>query len=283
MKHQVLIASYAKDFPWLGPCLKSLKQFSRGFLSPVVVVTSEDYLAAIDVAREYNAEALVRVKDGPKEHGFLRAQIVMMMGDVFCPEADMVHLWGSDCFAFTEFTPEHFMRNGKAEMLVNSYDFLRVHHPSTLCWLPGVERILRMTPKHEYMRRIPLLYPKELYQPFRTFVEYLHGKSFEAVIYGNAEFKDCSESNLLGAYAWENTRDAYEWIDMDFDEVTGCHLKTVDLLHPSPVAQFWSHGGLDLVCDRYNTLPDGSNTFGRTARDTMGLVFSGQVKAATKS
>ena len=95
--HQILIASYTKDFQWLGPHLRSLRTTCIGFLPPTISVENGDYHEARRLADKTFPEARVVVKDGRRGQGFMRAQISMMQCDLLCPDADFVYLVGSDC------------------------------------------------------------------------------------------------------------------------------------------------------------------------------------------
>src|SRR5688572_2940112 len=123
MNHQFLIASYKPDFQWLRQNLRSLERFSRGFLSPVIVVPPEDEgLARAVVGQVGYGE--VKVKAGP---GFGRAQVVMMQGDLWCPQADFVYLTGSDCMATRQFGPDEYWLDGKPIMLWNTWAHMAKH------------------------------------------------------------------------------------------------------------------------------------------------------------
>src|SRR5574342_144140 len=96
-RHQVLIASYNRDFVWLQYNLRSLRKFQAGFLPPVVCVDGGDFAAAQRLVSQDFPGARVMRKDGRGPGtGFLRAQIAMMCGDLLCPQADYVYLLGSD-------------------------------------------------------------------------------------------------------------------------------------------------------------------------------------------
>lgn len=261
MTSQVLIASYHKDFPWLEHCLKSLRLQSKGFLPPVVAVSRADLDGARRLAADVFPETQVKVKDG---HGFLRAQIAMMQGDLLCPEADVVFLLGSDCFALRPFSPEPFFKDGKPEMLYTPHALITKYYGFELPWREGTFQILGTKPEFEFMRRLPLLYPKELFAPFRSFVERFHGAAFDDIIYESEPRGNCSESNLMGAWAWQYARHLYAWTRTDEPGFTEIQ---------NPILQCWSHGGLDRPCDKAADYCGGS-TRGKTAREVFNDVYS---------
>jgi hypothetical protein len=275
--HQVLIASYRKDFNWLQVCLQTLKRFSRGFLPPVVSVASEDAEDTRSILYGYYPGARVVVKDGPAGLGNLRAQVSMMEGDLMCPNADYVWLVGSDCIVSREFTPEPFFRNDKPVMLVNSYETLFQNSLSMRPWQEGTEKALGWKPELEYMRRLPLIYPRELFHRVRGHLGNLHNKPFEDYVYevgayaqksNRSDAANFSESNVMGAFADRFMHDSYEWVSLDLD-YPGEMAKL-----PSPMIQFWSHGGLDKACDVSFNYGDGENTYGKTPREVLRYILS---------
>ena len=263
----MFIASYFRDFPFLIHCLASLKKFSKGFLHPVVGVHFNDWQGAREIVAQSYPEVEVKVYDGVEGQPFLRAQLMMLAGDIFCPESDFTWLLGSDCFVTREFTPEPFFKNGKPVMLYTDYHELR-SIPGAMQWRTGVEAALGIRPQYEFMRRLPLIYPRELFAPMRQHIAARHGKTFLKYVEscGSRKPFDTSESNWMGAFAWEWMHDLYEWVDTAKGENWD-----------NPVIQFWSHhkDKLDGVCDHNAILPDGSLTAGRTPRQIIDSVLRG--------
>ena len=263
MTHQVLIASYHKDFPFLLHCLRSLKRFSKGFLPPVIVVHENDVHGARQVVSQSFPEDEVAIFNGEPGMGFLRAQMAMMMGDVLCPRADYTWLLGSDCFVTDTLTPEPFFKDGKPVMLYIPYS----DAGPAICWQWGTQRALGFRPDFEFMRRLPLIYPKGLFSPARKHIADLHGRPFEDYVKtrfaGSTGAGDFSESNILGAYAFKYQPDEYAW-------VSGAEWMS----WPSPVLQFWSRhpAGLDGKIDHGFVL-NGKSVFGRSPRSVIDEVL----------
>lgn len=263
--HQILIASYTKDFPWLEPNLRSLRKHCEGFLPPVVCVDGSDLFAARRVVKSAYPEAYVVVKDGRRGQGFMRAQLAMMSCDILCPQADYVYLVGSDCLAWTTLKPDYYFHRGKPAMLYNSRKYFEdAGATAPIQWMNSTSEIVGFPVQGEYMRRLPIVYPKELFAPMRAHVEKHHCVAFEDYIYArNKAGGLVSESNILGAFAWEHMRDLYTWVHADgtpeyWEYRSG---------HPD-IIQFWSHGGLDRpaeTCVNYS----GGNTAGKTPRQVM--------------
>lgn len=251
MQHQILIASYRKDFPWLRHCLRSLEKFSYGFLPPVVAVSFYDLVEALALVREAGSGAQVKQWDGP---GFGRAQDAMMSGDLLCPRADYYWLLGSDCLALKPFTPADYCApNGLPYMLYHTWDYLQLHHPAAMHWRAGTEDALGWRSHGEFMRRLPLAYPKSMLEPMRRHIADRHGVRFTTYVHDRVNrVKNFSESNVMGEWAWKMRFDAYQWICLDgYGPVEQFKLS----LRDSPIIQFWSHGGLDRPHDLTKVTP----------------------------
>ena len=95
---------------------------------------------------------------------------------------------------------------------------------------------------------------------------------FEDYIYGGELIhKNTSEANILGAYAHRFMPDSCVFIDA---------LDTERNPPPKngwayPIAQAWSHGGLDRPGEWCAVLPGGGNTAGRTPRSVINQVLYG--------
>lgn len=256
--HQPFIASYPRDFEWLNYLLRSLRRFATGFLPPVVAVPPE----FVRAARETFPDVTVVAQDAApakasKWRHFLCAQVAMLECDKHCPEADFVWLFGSDCFVYSPLTPDMGFSDGRPVMPSNSYAFLRsTGYTAPEHWRPGTKSALRFPlVTREYMRRLPLVYPRELYPAVRRHVEFAHRTPFREYVYSTTASRNFSESNVLGAYAAEYMQGAFHWLDLDGPGYDS----DVKL----PAIQFWSHGGLDMPCDKHHKYA------GRTPRSVM--------------
>lgn len=270
MKHQIIISSYAKDFPFLGPCLRSLKKFATEFLPTVVSVAPHDWEGAQKVIdrNDPTARLVIHCDERGIARGNLRAQISMMSADKFTPDADYFWFVGSDCLLFDHLVPGTFFCEGRPVMLVNTYEHLFKFVPRACLtpWQDGVEAALGIRPDFEFMRRLPLMYPRELLKMTREAIAERHGCTFEDYVYERtfrtnrgerSDASNFSESNVLGAYAYHYQHDMFTWVNID-DQIDPTR-------EANKLIQFWSHGGLDHPCD-CRTDYVGTNTFGKTPR-----------------
>lgn len=273
MTSQVLIASYRNDFEWLIHCLGSLKRFASGFLHPVICVDQSDVIGCQHVIDRAYQECTIAVKDGRPGQGFMRAQCAMMSADILCPEADFIFLLGSDTIAADTFTPDpYFAPDGKPVMLYTTYDDLNVPgHDNSLPWRKGVQRVLGFEPHAEFMRRLPIVYPRGLFSPFRAYVEATHHQPFEDYIYtADRQYGHTSESNCLGAYAWKYMPEIFHWVNTKEAGVVNGEV----VGWPSPIRQFWSRGSLDRPMEA-SFIFNGKQSAGRTPRQVMDEILYG--------
>lgn len=241
MIHRPFIASYHRDFPWLKCCLRSLERWSVNFAPPVICVDSADLAGVKVIIAESYPGAIPVVLDTPKNGtGYLRAQCAMLSCDLLDAEADYFWLFGSDTVLTGELSPYDLW----------SHDYARPVMPYTphsslgritQHWKEGVHAALGFEPENEFMRRLPLPYPRTLYPRVREALEARHGIPWGQYVHstaaGNQGYQSrFSESNVLGAYAWAHMHSIYAWVNTDEYSPT-----------PAPLWQFWSHGGFDHI------------------------------------
>lgn len=225
-----------------------MKKFIRNedILPPVICVEASDEAGARHLCQEVGFPAQVRVKNGRPGFGNIRAQIAMMSGDKLCPDADFTWLLGSDCIFTREFsTKEFFSPEGKPNMFITGYELLlRTGNPCAT-WLPGTRAIMGFEPQFEFMRMLPLIYPRRLFPHARDFLSEKFNGSFENVCHSLVKPSErCdsgfSESNIMGAFAYRFMPELYNWIVTDPEPAPQFN---------SPMTVFWSHGGLDRPMD----------------------------------
>jgi len=272
MKHQCFISSYDRDFCFLIHLLASLKRFAVGFLPPVVAVEPHDFDDACKIKNQVYPETEVVTLTGRKGQGMAGAMTRMLKSDIFCPDADVIYFLGSDCIAHETFQPEPYCdAEGRPAVLYTSYDTLERFHPQAVPWRRGVKRITGIYPQHEYMRRLPSVFPRSIFAPLRVHVEKLHRMDFEDYIF-RADDGTTSEANILGAFAYTHMRETCCWVDTDEAGYEGAQIKG----WPNAIGQMWSKGGLDRpsdACWEYKFRGVTMNAKGATPREIINRVL----------
>jgi hypothetical protein len=260
-EHQIFIASFQKDFVWLAPCLRSLKkQQGPEFLPPCISVDEQDFFEARKLAAQTFPEAIISVKNGRRGQGNLRAQIAMSEADLFCPDAKYIYLVGSDCIAHRPFVSDTYFVRGKPVMLYNYYTEFG-GCPSMKRWQDITAQAVGFVSDKEFMRRLPVVYTPRSLARTRQWIEDTHHKPFETAVYDMGHF---TESNVIGAVAWEACREDYTWYHANHDEEYLNYRRD----NPDPLIQFWSHGGLNRPAETCVNYAFG-NTHGKTPMKVM--------------
>lgn len=81
----------------------------------------------------------------------------------------------------------------------------------------GVSEIFDKPMDKEFARRLPITYPVELYKDLRVYIEENQGMSLDDAVHA---YDVGSVYNLLGAYAWQNNKDLFHWINTDENELS---------------------------------------------------------------
>lgn len=264
--HRVFISSYLKDFVWLEHCLRSLHRFQEGFLPPVVCVSEEDWGAAKRIVPGRYPGAEVVIKNGQRGRGMLRAMIAMMECDVLAPGADYYYLVGSDCIAFRRFAPDVYWSEGKPVMLWNGYAEMHGGCGSNQ-WRTSTEEVLGWDCPNETMRRLPLIYPKELFPRVRAHIEERHHTPFEDYVHRKGQ--PFSESNVLGCYAERNMPELYTWMHA----ANNPQYVAYRTPESDSMIQFWSWGGLDRPAETCVNYAPGKNTVNRPPREVINEIL----------
>lgn len=260
-KHQVFISSYVRDFIWLEPCLKSLRKFQGSeFLPPCISVDGGDYGEAKKLVARTFPETRITIEEGRRGQGNLRAQIAMCKADLHCPDADYLYFVGSDCIAHIPFKASTYFVRAKPVMLYNFYDEFG-NDGSMRRWQSITAQAVGFTPDKEFMRRLPVVYTRRSLARTRQWITDTHHKTFENAVYDMGAF---TESNVIGAVAWEACKEDFTWYHANHDEEYLNYRRD----NPDPLIQFWSHGGLDRPAETCVNYAFG-NTAGKTPATVM--------------
>lgn len=214
MKTDILIRSYRNDFKWLWSSLRSINKFGSDFSDIHIVVPESDS----PLLGHLTLEKIHGVVDSCE--GYLAQQITKLYADTWCTADYVLHV-DSDCIFNTPFSPQTFFVDGKPIML---------HEKCTDSpWNAISERTLGWYDEYEYMRRLPIIYPRWIYAEFRDWIRHTHGRELDEWICAQP-YREFSEFNTLGQWAYKFHREAFSW------------------MHPSDVPacckQYWSWGGV---------------------------------------
>jgi len=215
MTTDIFIRSYRGDFKWLEHSLQSIWSRGSGFSKVHIVVPAQDIQLLTCAKNE--------VVHLTSTHGddYMGQQVTKLEADQYSHADYILHV-DSDCIFTKKFSPDNFFCDGKPIILREEH----VLSP----WPRCAERALGWYEDAEYMRRLPIIYPRWLYKEFRVWMEMRHGMRVNEWVMAqpNREF---SEFNTLGQWAYKFHKDKFAW------------------KHPSEVEpvckQFWSWSGFE--------------------------------------
>jgi hypothetical protein len=214
----IFIKTCSKDLPWLDYCLKSIRKFGSGF-SELVIMADQDC---------YGSPVLdnVDVRYCPvPANGYLYQQVCKLNADKVL-NSDLILFVDSDCVFTHPFTPETFTRAGLPVLIKERWSRFNSEHP-VHCWKAITERHTDFEVEFEYMRRMPLIHDRRIFEIVRGCCPGLAASLMQRM---DREF---SEFNLLGAYADHVIPDSYRMLEVGVDDL------------PDAVCeQFWSWGGI---------------------------------------
>ncbi len=218
----IFIRTYPADYPWLAYCLKSIQKFCTGFRKTWIISTAA---AGLPIDSFPNLEW--KVMNEETEDGYLAQQIHKLYADVILDyEADYILFMDSDTLFTTPVTPATFFTSNKPTWYMTPYD--KIETP----WKPIVEKFMQKPVEYEFMRRHPMVVPRWLFPRLREYCHAKHGRIISEYI-KNQPYREFSEFNALGAFAYEKYRDKFAWVNTE--EVR---------MPPAVVRQFFSWGGI---------------------------------------
>lgn len=213
MKVDIFYRSYCQDFKWLELSLLSAKKFAKGFGKTYIAIPACD----IDLVPRCDGEVHLVEK---WNDDYLGQQSDKLYADKFCHSDYILHI-DSDCIWTMDVSPMSFFIDGKPVILSED----GVESP----WPPIVARTIGQLPKSDYMRRMPIIYPRDLYGQFREWVRGRHGMELKEWIKGQP-YREFTEYNCFGFWCDLYARDRFTWLrPSEF---------------PTFCKQYWSWGGL---------------------------------------
>jgi|688.fasta_scaffold37157_11 hypothetical protein len=225
LKPHILIRTYNKDRDWLVYCLKSIKKHNPELGLTVVAPEGHDVGCPATHVPPVHQDGYV-----DQQHTKLRAI-------AYVPEdaTHVIHI-DSDCIVIGNLMD--LFIDGKPIMLKTPWHLL---DKDALAWHGVTQHYLGFSPEHEYMRRMPLIYPSRIYNDLTIYLEERHG--FMSEWFHKIDGRRLSEFNLLGAYADRFMPEEFHWIDTSKEP-----------LPPLVVKQGWSWGGFAAMKDEWDML-----------------------------
>ena len=223
MKIDIFIKSYHKDFKWLRHCMASIRKYVTGYNEIIILIPEDD-------REQFNMQLPDRtfvhtVKESG--NGYLFQQWCKLTAHKYSG-ADFIAFTDSDCVFKEPFDYQTAIKEGKSEILYTSYldDNGNNQLGDGICWKAATEKFIGQSVDFEFMRRNNLIYRRET---LINLERWFRG-DLKKYIMSQHTF---SEFNVLGAYAFLNEREKYNFVN------------TKDWTYvDTPFVQFWSWSGL---------------------------------------
>ena len=239
-KMRLFIVTYAKDYPYLEACLRSIKKFATGFLGTTILVPTKDVSALREIIARVGIEN-VKVKGGYewKGRGMLWHLMNECRADEWCPDADYVAHFDADTIFTAPVSPLMFFKHGKPVLRHEMFESVTKREPGVANWKIAAELCLPFPVNMEGMRGLPHVYEKQTYGRTRQLIEEKTGQKFNDYVYScRNEFPQTfCEYVTLSSVAVHEFPSIYHIHDCGTDEIPG--------KSPWPVIQFWGHGPID--------------------------------------
>lgn len=242
MTCDILIVTFARDFPYLSYCLKSIDKFVRGINGVYLLVPHED----VDGARAI-VNATPKARDFPilvngyaekPGKGMLWHMRQILYADTWATADIIAHL-DADCVFDSPVSPEKdFLdENGRIILRYEPFTSICKRHDAMARWQECTQRCLPFSVKHETMRGHPEVYNRSTYPLARDLVQRkVNMRIDEYILSCQNEFPQTfCEHVTLGNVAMERQPALYH----PFCQVNDT---------PTPdnkVFQAWSHGPID--------------------------------------
>jgi len=248
VKTDIFIVTYAKDFPWLKCCLRSIQKFARGFSEIHILVPTQDVEALgtlvnpgsfWDDLKPGDPRAYIHLhseNDWP-DKGMVWHMNQIMHADQWCPTADFIAHIDADCIFTHPVTPETYILSGKPILRFENFAFMGKRNPNVLNWQRCTEACLPFPVHYETMRCHPGVFHRDLYAEARHQMEFKTGKPVPEYIRScrNEYPQTFCEFVTLGNVAMHLFPFLYHMVEQINDLPAP----------PNYLQQFWSHGPID--------------------------------------
>lgn len=244
MKTALLWNTCAKDLPWFDYSVRSFTKFARGFDEAVCFVPHHEVPLFYPLCLAHE----IRMASEPewKDAGFMFHHFWQCSADKICPDADVIFHIDADTVFAQPVTPNNWLRDGKICIPFKRFaDYDREFGPKM--WKPTVDAAIGGDVKLSTMVTPPYVHYRDVYAQTRLQIQ--EHQSMRCADY----IRSCKstfpqtfcEFETLGAIAQGPLfHNVYHWHDVAKD---GNPFRDL-------VAEGWSHGGLDLVTDRFGEL-----------------------------
>lgn len=241
MNTEILIRGCTKDLPWMEYAIRSMGRFCTGFSGVTILVASDEasrFLKFEGMTTHDGKPVRIQAYPPHKDKPMLACMGELCFADEYCPDADLVLHTDSDCVFKCPVTPDNYISDGKPDLLIRTYAWLKQAGLPMYCWKAPTDAALGMNVRYETMARHPAVHWTGLYPAMRERIEKVHNKLFMHYVLGFPERFPWgfAEFPALGAWAMEWAPEAYHLVD-----VTGVSEEEIGIKWKNTIHQGWTH------------------------------------------
>ena len=227
MTYDIFYRTYYGDAAWLDYSLQSIHKFVTGYSSVVVTAPESSREIIEPIVLKHGFKFIVC--DAIHADDYVGQQATKMYADLYTTSDIVVHV-DSDLIFTQNVTLQSFLNAEGTKPLNLKTKYVDIVTP----WKDITEHNVKFDVQYEYMRRIPLTYPREIYRNVRDHIEKVHGVTFYEFIRSITN-REMSEFNIIGAVSEQYYPNCIEWQDTH---------GTVPIPE-SFATQYWSWGGVE--------------------------------------
>ena len=207
MKVSIITVAHDKDLEYLKLNLQSINKFCKSYHENIVVI--DDHKNDCDQTRQYldsiNQKYIVDTTAKNIKIGYIRQQYMKLFSEQHvCSDTDFICHVDCDNLFFSVHEPSVYFEGPLPVLGIQSWSTMNK------IFKPVTDQTLEYESDFNFMRRMPLVYPAQLFHELRSYITELKGDLIE---YLNT-LPTISEYNLLGAYAYKFKRDSFHWVDV---------------------------------------------------------------------
>jgi len=193
----IFIRTYSKDFDILNVCLYSIKKYLTGFRNIIICVREKEYNLLTKVVNLQGCK-VIKTFNYDDSVDYLGQQISKLHAHTYT-DAEYIYFIDSDCILSDYMNIENVYFD-KENKLIILKDYWKNVGDANL-WQPCLQYLGLLT-EYEFMRRLPQLYPSNIFTPIKMLIQNKTGCKWHEgchKIYSNAKF---SEFNIMGSYIY---------------------------------------------------------------------------------
>lgn len=225
----IFIRSYDKDAEFLQLCLTSWKQNGQSYDDIVIVGDGVTDIKVRQIADDFGVKYH---KDDSAQisSGYIAQQYSKFNAHKYL-DTDYIIFVDSDCVFRRDHDIEEWFDGSKPVLLYDEWDDTG---DAKKAWFDVCCIFVGDILQHEYMRRLPLIYPRKVLVDISS---RLGGNLLERM----KRTRNVSEFNVIGYYCYTFHYDKFAW-----------H-KGKSYKQNPPIVQYWSHGDFDKAKEEYET------------------------------